>query len=42
MLEIFNNEQWQKTVKDISHQQILSAQKIGYEHKNMVKLLKQE
>ena len=40
MLEIPNDEQQQEIVKDIAHQQILSAKKIGYKHKDIAKLLK--
>ena len=42
MLRISNNEKQRETAKDIAHQQVLSAEKMGYKHKNMAILLKQD
>lgn len=42
MLKIPDDKQQQKTAKNIAHQQVLSAKKMGYKHKNMSRLLKRD
>ncbi len=39
MLEIPDDDQRREIVKDIAHQQVLSAEKIGYKHKDIARLL---
>ncbi len=38
MLGILDDDQQCKIVEDIAHQQVLSAEKMGYKHKDMAKL----
>ncbi len=39
MLGIPDDDQQREIAKDIAHQQVLSAEKMGYEHKDMARLL---
>ncbi len=42
MLEISNDDQQREIAKDITHQQVLSAERMGYKHKNMARLLQRD
>ncbi len=39
MLEISNDDQQREIAKNIAHQQVLSAERMGYKHKDMARLL---
>ncbi len=42
MLRISDNKQWLEIAENITHQQVLSAEKIGYKYKDIARLLKQD
>ncbi len=42
MLGIPDDDQQREIVKDIAHQQVLSAEKMDYEHKDMARLMQQD
>ncbi len=42
MLAIPDDDQRCETAKDIAHQQVLSAERMGYKHKDMARLLQRD
>ncbi len=42
MLGIPNDDQRREIAKDIAHQQVLSAERMGYKHKDMARLLQRD